>query len=97
MFTEFGAVGFSERARRELQATGETLRSLRDATDAVLTPQESQIALLAREGSSNPEIAAALFISRHTVEWHLKHVFAKLDIRSRNHLSRLPVSRLSPT
>ena len=97
MFTRFGAHGFSMRASRELQATGETLRSVRDAAQAVLTPQESQIALLAREGSSNPEIAAALFISRHTVEWHLKHVFAKLDIRSRNHLSRLPVSRLSPT
>ena len=97
MFTQFGAEGFSMRPAVSSRRRARPLRSVGHATNAVLTPQESQVALLAREGSSNPEIAAALFISRHTVEWHLKHVFAKLDIRSRNQLPRLPLSRLSPT
>ena len=74
---------FAERARRELMATGETVRKRRPETRDELTPQEEQIARLARDGYSNPEIAAQLFISAKTVEWHLGKVFAKLGVRSR--------------
>jgi DNA-binding CsgD family transcriptional regulator len=77
-------------------ATGETARSRRDETRSVLTHQESQIASLAREGLSNPESGAHLFISPRTVQYHLRKVFQKLEITSRNQLGRLPVSRLGP-
>jgi DNA-binding CsgD family transcriptional regulator len=90
MFSGAGAEAFAERARRELQATGETARSRTDETRAVLTPQESQIARLARDGLSNPEIGAQLFISPRTVQYHLRKVFQKLEITSRNQLARLP-------
>ncbi len=86
MFSRFGAEAFAERARRELLATGETARSRTDETRGVLTPQESQIARLARDGLSNPEIGAQLFISPRTVQYHLRKVFQKLDITSRNQL-----------
>ena len=81
---------FAERARRELLATGETARK-RTAQTAVkasqeLTPQESQVARLARDGLSNPEIGVRLFISSHTVQYHLSKVFAKLGIASRREL-----------
>ena len=95
MFSQFGAEGFAGRARRELLATGETARSRTDETRDVLTPQESQIARLARDGLSNPEIGAQLFLSPRTVQYHLRKVFQKLDITSRNQLGRLPSSRLS--
>ena len=79
---------FAERARRELQATGETARKRSDDTRTDLTPQEEQIAQLAREGRTNQEIGAQLFIGGRTVEWHLRKVFAKLDISSRRELEQ---------
>jgi DNA-binding CsgD family transcriptional regulator len=88
MFTAIGMEAFAERARRELMATGETVRKRSPGTREELTPQEEQIARLAREGLSNPEIGAQLFVSARTVEWHLRNVFAKLDITSRRQLQR---------
>jgi DNA-binding CsgD family transcriptional regulator len=95
MFSRFGAEGFAKRAGRELLATGETARSRTDETRGVRTPQESQIARLARDGLSNPEIAAQLFISPRTVQYHLRKVFLKLEITSRNQLGRLSPGRLA--
>src|SRR5262245_24162612 len=95
MFSDIGAEGFAERARHELVATGETVRSRADDARGVLTPQEAHIARLARDGLSNPEIGAQLFISPRTVQYHLRKVFLKLEITSRNQLSRLPTSSLS--
>ena len=86
MFTAMGAQAFAERARRELLATGETVRKRTVDTRYDLTAQERQIARLAREGLSNPEISTQLFISPRTVEWHLRKVFSKLGIRSRRQL-----------
>ncbi|HEX6460326.1 MAG TPA: AAA family ATPase [Thermoleophilaceae bacterium] len=90
-FSRIGANAFAERARGELLATGEAVRNRRvDAADD-LTPQEKQIAQLARDGLSNPEIGARLFISSRTVEYHLHKVFRKLGITSRTQLdSALP-------
>jgi DNA-binding CsgD family transcriptional regulator len=79
---------FAERARAELQATGERVRRRVVETRDDLTAQELQIARLARDRLSNPEIGARLFLSPRTVEWHLRKVFAKLGIRSRQELSR---------
>lgn len=84
-----GAEAYSERARRELAATGETVRKRTIQTREALTAQEAQIALLARDGLSNPEIGARLFISPRTVQYHLGKVFTKLDIKSRNQLDRV--------
>ena len=81
-----GAEAFAERARRELLATGETVRKRTVDTRDELTAQERQIARLAREGLSNPEISTQLFISPRTVEWHLRKVFTKLGIRARRQL-----------
>ncbi len=86
--TSMGAEAFAERARRELLATGETVRKRTDDTRTDLTPQEEEIAQLASEGRTNSEIAARLFIGRRTVEWHLRKVFAKLDISSRLELDQ---------
>jgi DNA-binding CsgD family transcriptional regulator len=86
MFTAMGAQAFAERTRRELLATGETMRKRTVDTRYDLTAQERQIARLAREGLSNPEISTQLFISPRTVEWHLRKVFSKLGIRSRRQL-----------
>jgi DNA-binding CsgD family transcriptional regulator len=86
MFASMGAEGFAERARRELLATGEKVRKRQDHTRDELTPQEEQIARLARDGRTNPEIGAELFISPRTVEWHLRKVFTKLGIGSRKEL-----------
>ena len=79
---------FAERARIELQATGAKVRERRVETRDKLTAQERQIAQLARDGLSNPEIGSRLFLSPRTVEWHLRKVFAKLGIRSRRELGR---------
>jgi DNA-binding CsgD family transcriptional regulator len=95
LFTEIGAEGFSERARNELLATGETARRRTDDARSVLTPQEAHIARLARDGLSNPEIGAQLFISSRTVQYHLRKVFMKLDITSRNQLGRIPAGHLN--
>jgi DNA-binding NarL/FixJ family response regulator len=86
MFVAIGMEGFAERAGRELTATGEKLRNTTNPTGDQLTPQEEQIARLARDGLSNPEIGAQLFLSARTVEWHLGKVFTKLDISSRRQL-----------
>jgi DNA-binding CsgD family transcriptional regulator len=86
MFTTMGAEGFAERARVELLATGETVRKRTVETRDELTAQEAQIARLARDGRTNPEIGAQLYISPRTVEWHLRNVFTKLGIRSRREL-----------
>ncbi len=86
LFDRFGAEAFAERARRELQATGETVRKRAVPTDDLLTPQEAQVARLAAEGRTNPEISAQLFISPRTAEYHLHKVFTKLDISSRRQL-----------
>ena len=91
-FAAMGADGFADRARRELLATGEKVRKRRDDTRDELTPQEEHIARLARDGRTNPEIGAELFLSPRTVEWHLRKVFTKLGISSRNGLhDALPV------
>ncbi|MEV4264650.1 AAA family ATPase [Kribbella sp. NPDC049584] len=88
MFSEIGMTAFADRARRELQATGETVRRRAAASTAgdELTPQERQIALLVRDGLSNPEVGTRLFLSPRTVEWHLRKIFDKLSISSRRQL-----------
>ena len=86
MLTAFGMEGFAERARRELLASGATARRRRPETRNDLTPQEAQIARLVADGATNPEIAAQLFLSSRTVEWHLHKIFTKLGIGSRREL-----------
>ena len=83
-----GAEAFAERARRELSATGETVRRRTVETLDELTTQEAQVARLACDGHTNPEIGAQLFISPRTVEYHLRKVFTKLGISSRKELRR---------
>jgi len=87
MFGAMGMEAFAERTRQELLATGATVHKRSVEARAELTPQEAQIARLARDGLSNPEIGAQLFISPRTVEWHLRKVFAKLGIHSRRELA----------
>jgi DNA-binding CsgD family transcriptional regulator len=86
LLAAIGADAFAERARRELVAAGEKVRKREVDTYSQLTPQEEHIVRLARDGRTNPEIAAELFISTRTVEWHLRKVFAKLGITSRRDL-----------
>jgi DNA-binding CsgD family transcriptional regulator/tetratricopeptide (TPR) repeat protein len=92
-----GAEAFAERARRELAATGEKVRKREVDTRSQLTPQEEHIVRLARDGRTNPEIAAELFISPRTVEWHLRKVFTKLGITSRRDLHNAMPPRSQPT
>jgi DNA-binding CsgD family transcriptional regulator len=89
MFVMMGAEGFAERARRELLATGATTRKRTVETSTELTAQEIQVARLARDGLSNAEIGARLFISSRTVQYHLRKVFTKLGITSRTQLDRV--------
>ena len=88
MFSRMGAAAFAERARRELAATGETVRKRTVETLDELTTQEAQVARLAAQGRTNPEIGALLFISARTVEYHLHKVFPKLGISSRRELRK---------
>jgi DNA-binding NarL/FixJ family response regulator len=91
MFTGFGAEAFAERAKGELEATGERARKRTVDTLDQLTPQETQVARLAAQGETNREIAARLFISASTVEYHLRKAFRKLGVKSRTQLAdRLP-------
>ncbi len=85
-FSAMGANAFADRARRELEATGEKVRTHREEPGVELTPQEHQIAQLARTRRTNPEIGAELFPSARTVEWHLRNIFTKLGIGSRHEL-----------
>jgi DNA-binding CsgD family transcriptional regulator len=96
MLERFGMDAFAERARRELIATGERARRRSAETRSDLTAQEAQIAQLARGGHSNPEIAAQLFLSPRTVEWHMRKIFAKLGISSRRELDTA-LNTKSPT
>ena len=97
MLDEMGIEAFAERARRELAAAGETIakriaqpaRTRPGQASELLTSQEAQVARLASDGLSNPEIAARLFISVRTVQYHLSKVFAKLGIKSRAELHRV--------
>ena len=86
LLTDIGMAVFADRARRELLATGETVRKRTVETVDELTPQEAQIGRLAADGFTNPEIGAQLFLSPRTVEWHLRKVFGKLGISSRRQL-----------
>lgn len=88
-FEAMGLTGFAERARRELQAAGGTARKRVVPTQSELTAQEAQIARMARDGLSNPEIATRLFISARTVQYHLRKVFSKLNITSRSQLAQV--------
>jgi len=95
MLAAMGAAALAGRARRELLATGETVGKLATETRTELTAQEASVARLAREGLTNTEIGAQLFLSARTVEWHLGNVFTKLGIRSRRELRR-PANRGGP-
>jgi DNA-binding CsgD family transcriptional regulator len=100
MFVSIGMAAFAERARRELLATGATVRKqvLAALPGEELTPQERQIALLVRDRLSNPEVGSRLFLSPRTVEWHLRKIFTKLSITSRRQLRDvLPVGEFEST
>jgi DNA-binding CsgD family transcriptional regulator len=91
-FESAGANAFAERTRLELLATGVNARKRVEETRRDLTPQEEQVARLAAGGATNPEIAARLFISANTVEYHLRKVYRKLDIKSRRQLARVSLA-----
>jgi DNA-binding NarL/FixJ family response regulator len=95
LFTSMGAEAFAARAERELMATGERVRKRRIETREQLTAQEIQVARLARDGLSNSVIGERLFISQHTVAYHLRKVFSKLGITSRNQLRQVLPDSLS--
>jgi DNA-binding CsgD family transcriptional regulator len=91
-FTEVGAQPWADRARQELRASGETARKRDPSTSLQLTPQEQQVASLVSRGHSNADVAAQLFLSRRTVEYHLSNAYQKLGVRSRGDLVRLALS-----
>jgi DNA-binding CsgD family transcriptional regulator len=91
MFVRMGIDGFATRTHRELVATGETVHRPLKGTFIALTTQERHIARLVREGQTNSEVGAQLFISPRTVEWHLGRIFAKLDVKSRRELRSLAI------
>ena len=93
LFSATGAEAFAERARKERVATGEKVRKRDDATRDELTPQEEHNARLARDGRSNAEIGAEMFLSVRTIEWHLRKVFIKLGVRSRYDLRHVLPAR----
>ena len=97
MLDAMGMAAFAERARRELMATGEAVRRRTVEAPSTLTAQEALIARLARDGRTNPEIGAQLFISARTVEWHLRKIFAKLGISSRRELREALPAPNNPT
>ncbi|MFH9090157.1 AAA family ATPase [Streptomyces sp. NPDC017673] len=97
MLGEAGADAFAERARRELQAVGVRVRKRASATPVVLTAKEVEIARLAQGGFTNPEIGARLFLSPHTVEWHLRKIFAKLGISSRKEIGSAQLEGMPTT
>jgi ATP/maltotriose-dependent transcriptional regulator MalT len=86
LLAAMGAAGFAARARSELMATGETARRRVPETTSALTAQEVQIARMAADGFTNPEIGVKLFLSARTVEWHLRNVYVKLGVSSRRRL-----------
>jgi DNA-binding CsgD family transcriptional regulator len=86
LFAAMGADAFTDRARRELLTTGEKVRRYEVESRTKLTPQEEHIARLARDGHTNSEIAAKLFLSNRTIEWHLRKIFTKVGIASRKDL-----------
>jgi DNA-binding NarL/FixJ family response regulator len=88
LFTEFGMAAFAERTRIELEATGQRVRQPTLAAPNDLSPQESQISRLVAQGATNHEIAAQLFISTSTVDYHLRKAFRKLGVKSRTQLAR---------
>jgi len=96
IFQAIGAAAFAHRAHVELLATGEHVRARSPELRDKLTPQEQQIARLAADGESNAQIGAQLFISQHTVAYHLHKVFGKLDVSSRNQLTRALGEQLAP-
>jgi DNA-binding CsgD family transcriptional regulator len=91
-FERVGAPAFAERTRRELAATGEHSRPRSDATRDMLTAQEAQISQLVAEGKTNPQIASQLYISKSTVEYHLRKIYRKLGVTTRTQLARLELS-----
>src|SRR5215469_12606279 len=92
VFTDAGAQPWADRARQELRASGETARKRDPSTSLQLTPQEQQVASMVSRGHSNADVAARLFLSRRTVEFHLSNAYQKLGVRSRGYLVRLALS-----
>ena len=84
-----GLEAFANRARQELLATGEVVHKRTSGASQNLTPQEANVARLAKQGLTNAEIGAALYLSPRTVEWHLRQVFAKLGVSNRRELRHL--------